>query len=495
MEQYFIASDGVTRAWPFPDKPAREVQLKALEKGYGNQGFAYFMRQRLGKTLTAFAEYTLLRAEGKVDWMMLICPNSLKTQWMEAIEEVDMFIPVKIYESSCKKDIKEFFRLNKRGGVLIINYESVKSFYQDEGWGMFNTLKTYICADESTKIKDFGAKMTKACLEFASVCSYKRVLTGRPKANSNLDLWTQLKFINKTERTHNQHKFTFNIVGGYKGSQVTQNINTDLLQREMEPHCYIAEDKYVVGFEKIYEPIRKVTLAGRQLELYKKMQDDLLFSLNDDIDISAPIVLVQYLRLQQISSGIVGDDDSIQHNIIDPVDNPKISAVLDILDNEINNKCIIVCKFKLSIDNLYKELSRSGYKCDKFTGGMSQQEITKVKLDFNEGDTKILIAQSQVLSFGHMLAGPDDNPCDTMMFYENTFSLLDRIQSESRPEKYERKKPISYYDFASSKMDRYILDALLKKEDASLALMNYSRTMGILPQGSSQLKEIYSNQR
>jgi hypothetical protein len=492
MTQTFLTSEGVEKVWPFPDKPAREVQLVALEKGYGKPGFAYFMRQRLGKTLTAFAEFTLLREEGKVDWMMIICPNSLKTQWMEAIEEVDMFIPVKIYESNQKKIIHRFFDSNKRGGVLIINYESVKSFYKSEGWNMFNTLRTYICADESTKIKDFSAGMTKASLEFASVCSYKRVLTGRPKANSNLDMWAQLKFINCTERTHNQHKFTFNVVGGYQGRQVTTNINTDLLQREMQPHCYIAEDKYVQGFEKIYEPIRKFSLAGRQLELYKKMQDDLLFALNDDVDISAPIVLVQYLRLQQISSGIVGDDDSVQHNIIEPWENPKIQDVLEILDTEVANKCIIVCRFRLSIENLYQEITKAGYSCAKFVGGMSQAEITQTKLDFNEGNTGILIAQSQVLSFGHMLAGPDDIPCDTMIFYENTFSLLDRIQCESRPEKYERKKPISYYDFACSKMDRYILDSLLKKEDASLALMNYSRSMGIMPSGTEQLKEIYS---
>src|SRR5678815_1952020 len=61
--------------WPFPDKPPREVQLEALEAAKGHKGFAFFMRQRLGKTLTAYAEYKNLLKAGEVKWMVIICNN------------------------------------------------------------------------------------------------------------------------------------------------------------------------------------------------------------------------------------------------------------------------------------------------------------------------------------------------------------------------------------------------------------------------------------
>mgnify|MGYP006940457125 FL=1 len=70
-----------------------------------------------------------------------------------------------------------------------------------------------------------------------------------------------------------------------------------------------------------------------------------------------------------------------------------------------------------------------------------------------------------------------------MIFYETDFSLINRAQCESRPEKMGRDKPISYYDFYASKMDKYIMENLLKKEEASLALMNYARANGMRPQG------------
>ena len=145
---------------------------------------------------------------------------------------------------------------------------------------------------------------------------YKRILTGRPTANNNLDIWAQLRFIGATPRNYYQHKFTFCVMGGYRGRTIVKNINTELLQKELEPISYIAGDEYVKGFVKIYEPLRAVKLTSDLQKLYKKMEDELIFSLSGDIDITAPIALVKYLRLQQISSGIAGDPNGVQHNLL-----------------------------------------------------------------------------------------------------------------------------------------------------------------------------------
>lgn len=465
--------------WPL-DIPPREVQLKAFEKGYGKEGFAYFLRQRLGKTWLAYAEFIALKNEGKVDWFFLICPNSLKDQWIEAIRTVDEFIPICSYESQAKKRAYYYLDKNKDGGVFIINYESLKSFMDDEGPYKINCGRTYLVADESTKIKDPGTKMTKYAHELSSLCSYKRILTGRPTANSNADLWAQLKFIGATNRNFFQHRHYFSVMGGYQGRQIVRNINTDYLQREIEPVSYIAEDKYIKGFEKVYEPMRRIVMLKDQLEQYKKMENELLLELSDGTEITAPIALVKYLRLQQISSGVVGDTDGNQHNTIDPFHNPRIRIVRDIIDNEIDGKVIIPCRFRLSVENLKRVLEADGHKCSILVGGMGR-DIEEEKRKFNEGDNDVLLAQLQVLSFGHTLPGPDDRPCTDMIYFENDFSLINRMQSESRPEKLERDLPISYWDMYASKMDRYILESLRKKEDASMALMGYSRNHGFRP--------------
>jgi ERCC4-related helicase len=210
------------------------------------------------------------------------------------------------------------------------------------------------------------------------------------------------------------------------------------------------------------------------------MQSNLILELREGIKISAPIVLVKYLRLQQITSGIAGDIDGEQHNVIKPENNPKIQGVLDIINNECTNKVIVVCRFRLSVDNVYEVLTKNGYKCVKLIGGMSNEDLTNVKKDFNEGDAQIMVAQIQVLSYGHTLCATDEKPCDSVIFFENNFSLIDRAQSESRPEKYGRNVAISIYDFFASNMDRYMINSLIRKEEGSLSLMNYAREYGIL---------------
>lgn len=486
-KQTITTWDNQTLEWPFSHKPAREVQLRALSRGYGKEGFAYFLRQRLGKTWLAYAEYCLLRAQGKVQWMIVIAPNSMKEQWRLNIEEVDLFTPICIYDSQAKKDTEFWFDNNKRGGVLIINYESAKTFMKNLMWTRFDNSKTYLCIDESTKIKEYNAKMTKAVLELALGIRYKRVLTGKPQGNSHADMWPQLKAINATERGYFQHKYTFCVVGGWQGRSVVKNINTQMLKDEMAPHCYIAEDKFIKGFEKVYEPLRYVELSGEQRELYKTMEDELIVELSSGVKITAPIALVKYLRLQQISSGIAGDPDGVQHNVIPPSRNPRIHSVVDILENEIDNKVIIPCRFRLSIDNLYKVLTEKGYKCSVIIGGMGSK-IEEQKRLFNHDDHDVLLAQTQVLSYGHTLCATDEKPCDSMIFYENDFSLLNRSQAESRPEKMEREKPISYYDFFCSDMDKYIITGLIRKEDASMNLMGYARKYGVFGKSQAELR-------
>jgi hypothetical protein len=483
MQQSFLDDDGNIHYWPFETITAREVQLRALSKGFGKQGFAYFMRQRTGKTWTTYAEFVLLKEYGEVDWLFIVCPNSLKQQWSSAVEEVDMFTPICIYDSSTKGRANYFFKKNKKGGVVIINYESVKTFLNSDLIKYVYPNRSFIVFDESTKIKDPAATCTKACINFSTDFKYVRVLTGRPTANTNADIWSQLKIIRATERNFFQHKYMFCVMGGYMGRQVVKNINLDQLKKEIDPVSYIAEDKYIKGFEKVYEPLRRVNLVGRLKDTYEQMENELVVSINDDTNITAPLVITKYLRLQQIGSGIIGDNDGEQRNLIEPSQNPRIRAVKDILENEITNKVIIVCRFRLSVQNLYHELTKDGYNVGVIIGGMDNNKIEDVKRDFNEGDTDIIVAQLQVLSFGHTLCANDNKPCDSMIFYETDFSLINRAQCESRPEKMGRDKPISYYDFYASKMDKYIMENLLKKEEASLALMNYARANGMRPQG------------
>lgn len=471
--------------WKLPIEP-REVQLEALARGFDKRGYAYFLRQRLGKTWLAYANFVYLQEKGEVDWFFVICPNSLKEQWQLALREVDEFVPICVYESNNKARTEYFFENNLEGGVFIINYESLVTFLKDEGFMKLVLARTFIVADESTKLKDPKSIMTKCAHTLADQCLYRRILTGKPCANSFADFWGQLKFINATKRNFHSHKSFFTAYAGYQGRQFQENINEGILKAEMRDVSYIAPDRFLKGFKKIYEPLNRVNLTGDLLKMYKDMENSLVVELSSERNITAPIVLTKYLRLQQISSGIAGDPDGVQHNLVPPEKNPKIRVLLNILEKEVidvasDKKVIIVCRFTKSIDNISKMLDKAGHHHVILQGGLTGGEIESRKYLFNHGHIHIMLAQLQVLSFGHTLCGNKDRPCDTMIFFESDFSLINRVQCESRPENADWDVPISYYDMYASKMDRYILESLRKKEDWSMSIMGYARSLGLRP--------------
>ena len=58
-------------------------------------------------------------------------------------------------------------------------------------------MKVGIIIDESAKIKNPGAKLTKCFFKLSDMFSKKIILTGTPVANRPYDLWSQIYFLDK----------------------------------------------------------------------------------------------------------------------------------------------------------------------------------------------------------------------------------------------------------------------------------------------------------
>jgi hypothetical protein len=463
--------------WPFARQP-RKVQIAALEKAMFNPGFAYFMRMRMGKTGTLLAEYENYRKTGDVDSLLVIVPNSLKAAWADAVREWGMNVDVLVYDADKKRHVKEWLR--KHAGVIILNYDSASTFFT-QLWDArveFGKNGCMLALDESTAIKDPSSVRTKTILKYAPDFIYRRVLTGKPKANHNADLWAQLKLIGAHGgMSYYGFRNTFCQMGGWMGKVVVADMNNDYLHNIMDDKVFIAGDEYLTDIQhKVYMPLRQITMTEKQRQIYKRMERDLIADIEDK-QVTAPIALTKYLRLRQITSGIYTDESGEQHNIMEPLDNPRIREVMDILA-ESEGKTLIVTTFKLSAANLMYALGK--WKPAILEGGMSSEDIREQTRRFNEDpECRVMIGNLQVLQFGHTLPGSDDDPCDSIIYYENDFSLINRAQSEARPEKLGRNLPIAIFDFYASKMDKLTVAALLRKEDAALALLGYARKHGV----------------
>lgn len=465
--------------WPF-DREPRAVQTAALAAGHMRRGFGYFMRMRMGKTGTVLADYELHRKAGRVKYAIIVVPNSLKRAWVDALGEWGLGLPRHMFESKTKTDAVEFFRKYKEG-VLVINYDSVDYFFDKLQVPLKISLKDcMLICDESTSFKDAKTKRAKTILKHAAHFAIVRVLTGKPKANSNIDLWTQLKSIGAISQGWFGFRNTFCVMGGWEGRQIVADKNTEWLKDIVAEHGFIAGDEYLKDLpKKIYMPMIEVEMGADQKRHYKEMEKDFFTTIGEE-DCSASIALVKYLRLRQLASGIY-TADGLPTNMMPWNKNPRIAATMEIVRNS-PNKILIVANFINSLDNLKMACEAEGLHPAMLTGGMLPKDIEEEKVAFNnEPACRVMIGQEAVMQFGHMLSGPSGDPCDTIIFYENDFSLINRAQSEARPEVLGRPTPIAIYDLVSSDMDRDIISALRRKENAAIALMGYARGQGVLP--------------
>ena len=70
----------------------------------------------------------------------------------------------------------------------------------------------------------------------------------------------------------------------------------------------------------------------------------------------------------------------------------KLNLLKDITIMENPDNCVIFLNTQAKVENLYKELTKLGYPCDKIHGGMEQDERIKVMNNFRKGYFSYLIA-------------------------------------------------------------------------------------------------------
>ena len=174
-----------------------------------------------------------------------------------------------------------------------------------------------IALDEATTIKNHAAKRTKNLCKIAQGFKFKRSLTGSPITKSPLDIYAQADFLQNGILGYDsyyafQNRYavivkqsmgakTFNQVIGYRNiDELTQKID-DFSYRVLKKDCLDLP-------EKLYT-VRYVDMTNEQKEMYESIRKYALVMLDDGEMTTAPAVITQLLRLQQILSGHLKTDE------------------------------------------------------------------------------------------------------------------------------------------------------------------------------------------
>lgn len=422
-----------------------------------------FLQQGLGKTALTLNEY--IDSED-VDLNIVLAPNSFCGDWPLAPKEWGLGF---LQTGRWPNDPLPY---DWESGVYAIGHETIRGSKRakDELLDLFKRRRCMLTFDESTGIKNPEAGITRYVLgSLVKEAKRVRLLNGTPLVQNVMDLYPQLRALGALQG-HNPVNFRnrFAVMGGYMGKQITGIIP----EREAE----LGQILDSVSFRALKKDWRKdlppqveqfvhLEMTDRQRSHYQTMMEEFYAAISDEDVVVADMVLIQMDKLRQISGCILLDNGKV-HRLETLEDNPKLRAIRDIVDNGIG-KAIVVHFYKETGEMIFQAMQEAGYKPARIKGGMKPDEIVEQKRMFNDdSECRVLVGQQDQTSRGHTLLGkPGKDRCAKIIYYENSFSLYQRLQMNDRNHRGEQDETCNIYDLVTSPMDQICIDILKNKHE------------------------------
>lgn len=84
--------------------------------------------------------------------------------------------------------------------------------------------------------------------------------------------------------------------------------------------------------------------------------------------------------------------NTIEHAVVEVKDEDKVSLLKDLTVVENPDSCIIFCRTKENVENVYTELEKANYSCERLHGGLEQEDRFGVMDGFKMGNFRYLVA-------------------------------------------------------------------------------------------------------
>ena len=467
--------------YKFKKKPYAH-QLTALEKSWNKETYAYFMEMGTGKTKVLIDNMSMLYDKGKIDGALIIAPKGVVKTWYE--QELPAHLPDHIDNVSIlwqsnitKKQQEKLDSVLKTGEdlhILVMNVEALSTTKGVEfALKFINCHNTMMAIDESTTIKNPGAKRTKNIIKLGEKAKYRRIMTGSPVTKNPLDLYSQCEFLDPylldftsyyAFRNRYAEMKTLHVRG--RSIQVVKKfVNLGELSETLKNFSYrVLKEDCLDLPEKTFIK-RIVQLTPEQKRIYLQMKQFALSQMDGKIMTTAT-VLTQLMRLQQITCGhFMADDGTMKE-----VKSNRLPELMDVLE-EIEGKVVIWAHWQKDVHRIIQDVSKK-FGENSFVDyygltPMSERQKNIEKFQDPNSSVKYFIGTTQTGGYGITLTA-----ASTMIYYSNGYDLEKRQQSEARIDRIGQKYPMTYIDImCEDTVDERIVKALKKKVDIASQIM------------------------
>lgn len=452
-----------------------------------DKAWGLLWEQGTAKTKPIIDTAAYLYMNEKINGLLVVAPPGVERNWNT--DEIPSHLPpeisldtrIQVFLTNRKhtKDHKNAINavINHDGlAILLISYNALMTKEGKATVRLFlNKRKVLYVLDESHNIKTPNAKRTKSIVATGRYAEYKRILTGTPVAVGPFDLYSQIRFLDeffwKNRGIHGSVEFR-NFFGRYFTAEECRRLhgydpgydqlleyqNLDKLNEWLSEISdrYLKDDVLDLP-PKLYTK-RYFSLSKEQSAAYNELSEELMLEIGDYL-VSAELPIVKLLRLQQIACNYipVGEDEPV-HMLSSK--NPRLNVMEGIRD-ETFHPVIVWARFRHDVDQIMDLLGKEAVRYD---GSVDDDQAERNKQAFQAGDAKWFVGTAQKGGPGLTLT-----EAKTMVYYSNSFRLIDRLQSEDRAHRPGMDEhPLNIIDIvANETVDEGIVTNLRNKKDVA----------------------------
>jgi len=454
-------------------------QRTALNHAGARCSFGFFMEMGTGKSKVLIDNLGQLFLSGQVNFALIIAPKGVYRNWVskelpEHMSDQVTHRVIRWVSTPNKKQQKEMQSVKDFYAGLTIFVMNVEAFStlkgQKAGQWMARAFGAHgmIAIDESTTIKNHKAKRTKALIKIAEGFKYKRLLTGSPVTKSPLDIYAQTEFLGPGLLGYDsfyafQGRYAVTQkrqMGAHAFQQIIGYRNLDELTDRIDRFSYRVLKKDCLDLPEKTYTARYVTLTPEQAQMYTRIQREAMVMFEDGQMTTAPAIITQLLRLQQVMSGHLKTDDGEMKTF----PTRRMDALEEILE-EHDGKAIIWSRFRHDIlaitDMLTKRFGKGSTAA--YFGDTPDDVRNDIVRNFQQPEHPLKYFVGNPATAGYGLTLTEAN---LVVYYANDFNLETRIQSEDRAHRIGQKNNVTYIDLISEgTIDERIVQALRAKID------------------------------
>jgi SNF2 family DNA or RNA helicase len=384
---------------------------------------ALFLQMRLGKTLV-----TLRYLYHKYDFkrpILIVAPYSALDSWTEEIlnegythKDINYLTGERSERFKRIQKLKTFNLINKEG---FLHLPEIASMSIDWGCSIL---------DESTFIKNHKALVSNFYADNFNNVEKRFILTGTPMPESELDIFMQLQYLNKSILPFNNfYEFRYNLFT--QGTRTKRNwiITTPgrkFLTSRLSKHCLIMTRNDVnIPERKVYEK-RKIKMPVKTRVAYNTLAKEFLIEYENSIIKVTDFAATKWVWLRQMCSGYVTNDNGNTTQLNDV----KNNEVIDLMRGELKQSQVIIwCVYTHEIIRLKRLLMHNDIYTTCIFGQIPIPVRNDRRKDFNKGNIQVIICQPECFKFGSNLSS-----ADVSIYFSSPLGTTSRDQSESRME-------------------------------------------------------------